>query len=248
MIYSYSDPYVAPESTEGATAWIRERWAEFEALSPAIIDLQHRAALAAQAYEARGNTIQADAARLLVRELAKLQQIHHQVLTWAEGIADTLGIGAVQIPLGIAGVSVAAILMVWVFRKYAAQERALELLEAGILTPEQFRELDILDPPGIGTDIGSIAGSLGKWVLLGVLALVVLEGVKRGRIFGENPPLLLMGNPPDIMADNVGFIGYQHAQDGEWYLHEFDAGVRMETEPDGSLRIYHPSNSLWKDF
>lgn len=236
-----------PQDQQGALAYIRTRWAAFVGLSPRIIDLQHRAALASKAYRESGRTAQADAARRVVEELAKLQRVHHKVVTWAEGAADTLGLGAIQIPVGIVGVSLAALLVAWVFRKYAAQERALELLEAGVLTPAQFDQLDILDPPGIGADVAGIAGGIGKWVLLVILGLAVLEGVKRNRFF-SNPPLILFGNPPGSMSKDVAFIGYQHNEDGEWYIHEFDGGVEMEALPDGSLAIGHPDHDVWRDF
>jgi hypothetical protein len=237
------------DSPQGASAgdYLREKWAAFESLSPQIIDLQHRAALAKQAYESQGNTLQADAAMLLIQQLAKLQQIHHSVVTWAESAAGAVGLGAIQIPLGVAGVSLAALLVAWVFRKYAAQERALELLESGVLTPEQFRQLDILDPPGIGGDVASIAGGIGKWVLFIILGFALLEATKQGQFF-KNPPLVLFGNPPGPMSEDVAFIGYQHNEDGEWYIHEFAGGVEMDALPDGSIAIHHPEKEIWKEF
>lgn len=238
----------APADQQNELGYVRAQWVAFEALSPGIIDLQHRAALARQAYTAQGDQLQADAALLLIQQLARLQQIHHKVLTWAESAGAAVGLGALQIPIGIAGISIVALLVAWAFRKYAAQERALDLLEAGILTPEQFRALDILDPPGIGADLGGIVGSFGKWALIIILGLALLEASKRGRFFGDNPPLVLMGNPPGPMSDNVAMIGYEHEEDGEYYIHEFDGGVEMEALPDGTLSIGHPTREVWRDF
>ncbi len=247
----YSDAglgQVAPQDEGGALAYVRAQWAAFEALSPGIINLQHRAALARQSYTAQGNQLQADAALLLIQQLARLQQIHHKVLTWAESAGAAVGLGLVQIPIGIAGVSIVALLVAWAFRKYAAQERALELLEAGVLTPEQFRQLDILDPPGIGADLGALAGGLGKWALIIIVGLVLLEATKRGRFFDDNPPLILMGNPPGPLSRDVAFIGYEHEDDGEHYIHEFEGGVEMEALEDGTLAIGHPTREIWRDF
>lgn len=244
---SYTATNVAAQEEAGALAYVREKWAAFEALSPKIIDLQHRAALAKQSYESMGRQTQADAARLLILQLAKLQQVHHAVLSWAEGAANALGLGAVQIPLGVAGVTVAALLVAWIFRKYEAQEKALDLLESGVLTPEQFNQLDILDPPGIGADVAGIAGGIGKWALFIIIGLAVLEGMKRDAFF-KNPPLILMGNPPGPMSEDVAFIGYQHVEDGEWYLHEFEGGVHMDAMPDGTIRVSHPEKKVWKEF
>lgn len=250
MYAAFDEPQgyeLAPTDETGALAYVREKWAAFESLSPRIIDLQHRAALARQAYTSQGNQLQADAAKLLIEQLAKLQQVHHSILTWGEAAAGAAGLGAVQIPIGIAGVSIAALLMVWVFRKYAAQERALDLLESGVLTPAQFAQLDIMDPPGIGADLSAMAGGIGKWALLIILALAVLEGMKRNQFF-QNPPLVLFGNPPGPMSEDVAFIGYRHTEDGEWYMHEFEGGVTMEAEPDGSISIGHPSKEVWREF
>ncbi len=238
---------MVPQDEAGALGYVRARWAAFVALSPKIIDLQHRAAVASHAYREAGRPIQADAARALIEELAKLQRVHHKVVTWAESAGAAVGLGAVQIPIGIVGVSMAAMLVAWAFRKYAAQERALVLLEDGVLTPAQFDALDIIDPPGIGADVAGVAGGIGKWVLFVILGLAVLEGVKRGG-FRSNPPLLLFGNPPGPMSEDVAFVGYQHQDDGEWYIHEFDGGVEMEAEPDGSIRIGHPDKEVWRDF
>lgn len=248
MVYSYEDPYTNPPGDEaGALAWVRERWAAFAGLSSGIIDLQHRAALAKQAYDSRGQATQAAAARLIIEELAKLQRVHHSILTWAESAGAAVGLGAVQIPLGIAGITIVALLVAWAFRKYETQEEALELLEAGILTPEQFQELDILDPPGISADVGGIAGGIGKWILFGILAWALLERARRGPLL-QNPPVFLLGNPPGRMSGNVLFVAYEHDEDGEAYIHEFTGGVEMEALPDGSIHLSHPDLEIWRDF
>ncbi len=238
---------VAPEEGAGGLAYIRQKWAEFSALSPRIIDLQHRAAGAAYHYKTTGHASQAAAAKRVIEELAKLQQVHHRVVSWWDQAAPALGVGAVQIPIGIAGVSVVALLVAWSFRKFAAQERALQLLEAGVLTPEQFDRLDILDPPGIGEDIASMVGGIGRWVVLGLIGLALLEAVKRGT-FRSNPPLILFGNPPGPMSEDVAVIGYKHEEDGEFYAHEFEGGVEMVAEEDGSLSMSHPDHPIWSDF
>jgi len=227
--------------------YLERVWSSFLALSPSIIDLQHRAALDAQSARAQGNAEAEATARLIIEELAKLQQIHHQVVSWAERAGAMVGLGAIQLPIGVAGVTVAALLVAWAFRKYAAQERALDLLEQGLLTPEEFAQLDILDPPGIGTELAGITGGVGKWVVGILLAWALLEAVKRGT-FQRNPPLVFFDNPPGIMSEDVKLIGYEHAEDGELYLHEFAGGVEMEALPDGSISIRHPSRRVWREF
>jgi len=241
-------------ATLGATpeadpqGYLESVWFSFTDLSRRIIDLQHRAALDAQSARAQNNVVAEQTAKLIIQELAKLQQVHHQVVTWAEAAGSLVGLGAIQIPLGVAGVTVAALLVAWAFRKYAAQERALDLLEQGLLTPEEFRQLDILDPPGIGGELTAAAGGIGKWALAIILGLALLEAVKRGA-FKRNPPLVFFDNPgPGLMSPSVKLIGYEHADDGELYLHEFAGGVEMEALPDGSISIRHPSRRVWREF
>lgn len=246
----YQDPgtelEAAPQDQAGALEYIRSRWAAFATLDSDMRDLMHRAALAKQAAVEMGDSLKADTAALLLQELKKLQNVHHQIVTWAERAGAMAGLGAVQIPVGIAGVSVVALLVAWTFRKYAAQKHALELLEAGVLTPAEFKALDIMDPPGIGAELAGMAGGIGKWILLIVLALAVLEVTKQKRFF-ENPPLLLFGNPGPMSKD-VYFLAYEHADDGEPYLHEFEGGVELHTLENGSVVLEHPEKEIWRDF
>lgn len=68
----------------------------------------------------------------------------------------------------------------------------------------------------------------------------------------KNPALgvvTLPANPPERLSDEVQYVGYRHAQDGELYQHDFRKGVELEADPDGSLRISHPTGrDLHRDF
>lgn len=231
------------------TDYLQMVWGSFVDLSPRIIDLQHRAALAAQAAASVHDQESEALAKLVIHELAKLQKVHHKILSWSERAGAMVGLGVIQIPIGVAGVTVVALLVAWSFRKFAAQSEALGLLERGILTAEEFQALDIMDPPGIGGEIAGLAGGIGKWVVLALLAFTLLEATRAG-LFRRNPPLVMFGNPPDdgLMSEGVKLIAYEHAEDGELYLHEFADGVEMEALEDGSVSIGHPEHGVWSDY
>lgn len=63
-----------------------------------------------------------------------------------------------------------------------------------------------------------------------------------------NPPLAVYAlNPP--MSHRVYAIEYKHAEDGKDYRHDFQTGVLMAPQSDGSLVIRHKANKpLVEDF
>lgn len=232
-----------------AAAWVRDQWATFLDLSRRIIDLQHRAALASQAARAQGNTLQADAARALIRSLGELNQAHGRAVEFGTPYMAPLGLAGFPIPLAIAaGVSTLAIWVAYLMRRFEYQEQALEALEAGTLTMADLTALEAqagAAPAGLLT-----AGVSGlKWVAVGVLAFLALAMFREWQGIRENPPLdLLYPNPPGPMSERVHALLYEHADDGADYRHDFRPGVRMETLADGSVRLFHPSRRIWRDF
>lgn len=50
------------------------------------------------------------------------------------------------------------------------------------------------------------------------------------------------------MSHHVEKLWYVHDDDHRPYVHSFGAGVVMCAEPDGSIRLYHPSKRIWRDF
>jgi hypothetical protein len=144
-------------TTEEATGYIREKWGAFQDLSRKIIDLQHRAALARQSATERGDTESAEAALALIRTLGDLNQWHNQITLRVEQLGVLTGLGSVIAVAGL-GVGALALLMLWAFRKYEAQERALEAIEAGTLTLDEYLELDaaVGKAPGVGPDLGGL--------------------------------------------------------------------------------------------
>ncbi len=64
-------------------------------------------------------------------------------------------------------------------------------------------------------------------------------------VFGPNPGGPARGAVP--IGTQVDAIYYEHVTEGP-RVHEIETeGVCMEGLPDGSLRIYHRSERLWRD-
>lgn len=86
-------------------------------------------------------------------------------------------------------------------------------------------------------------------------------GVHRNPARGHRRnPQLVVYNPPDLrvrrvapgrvvgqIASNVHEIRYQHAEDGEFYRHPFDPGVKMFAINGGDILITSDV-PLWEDF
>lgn len=65
----------------------------------------------------------------------------------------------------------------------------------------------------------------------------------------SNPVLAVMGNPGEgsIFSRDVHSIAYTHSDDDQDYIHEFAGGVHMRANGDGSITIYHPNKSIWRN-
>lgn len=243
----YGDQQAAEEDPRG---YLERMWDRFVALEPKILDLQHRAALAVQRARAAGDQQREDQARQVLLRLGDLAQLHIRIVDQAQGVAEYIGLGAYPtgtrlgaIPAAaLAVITTVAALVAWVFRSYAAEERKLELIEAGVLTPEQAAALDPGPrPAGL---VGELRGVL-LWGALAVVALMVAQRFVGPR---RNPPLMIYGrNPPGPIGQDVHAVYYTHAEDGEYYVHEFDGDVEMVALDDGSVLLRAPV-PLWEDF
>ncbi len=196
----------------------------------------------------------------MIHKLARLREIHGKVVERVAGMADRLGIettGVGAVPfLAPMALGALALVVLWVFRSYAAQERKLELIEQGTLTPEQAAELDPGGPPQQAARLLGEATGLAKWIALGIVAWAALDMLnifEGGPFSRRNPPLVIYGpNPPpgaEMIGSDVEAIYYRHAEDGAHYVHEFEeSDVRMYGNPDGSVRVEHPDRPLWGEF
>ena len=176
------------DDVEAAKNYLRSKWAEFLAMGPAIIDMQHRAALVAGAARERGDAAGEAAAKTEILELGELNQAH----SWAvhtynlENVGERLGLGAFPVLVaagGLAFVGLAGV-VAWAFTALAYSSRKLDMIEAGTLTPAQAAALN---PGPIPGNILGQAGGLATLALWGIglwLAFQVFTAYK----LTQNPP------------------------------------------------------------
>lgn len=249
MSYPANTPEAGPGTIlSDAAEYVRDQWDAFVHLSPRIIDLQHRAALAAQAARASGDATSEEAAKAMIRTLGELNVAHGRVLDHFQPYLQYVGLGAVAVPVVVAtAFSALALVVAWYFRKVALQEELLEQLEAGNLTERGYlaaqEELGAMPGPvQAGTDLAKLA----LWAFLAWLAFQAF-GVWRG--LKPNPPLTIFkSNPPGVMSDRAWFLAYRHADDGEDYIHDFGPDVHLEAQEDGSVCLWHPTRPVWREF
>lgn len=258
---AYSDVTFAPqieyqegESVEAAIGYLQSVWNRFLGLSSAIIDLQHRAAVASADARAAGNDFLADQARAVIYALRDLQSAHNWATSKIETVASWVGLSSYRRVPGLGAIPAAqvtiittvALVVVWFFRSFAAQERKLELIEAGVLTAEEAAQLET--GPAPAAVLGSIA-ELGKLVLVGFGLWIAWQMLATWR---SNPPQLQVFdvNPPDeLFGEEVYAVWYRHADDDNPYVHEFGRGVVMQAERDGTVTLRHRGGKpLWREF
>ena len=230
-----------------AAEYVREKWAAFLDLPRQIIDLQHRAALAAQAYRSQGNESGELAAQAMIRVLGELNQTHGKILDTYQYLAPYVGLGAIAVPVAVAAAfSTLALVLLWYFRKFAVQERALDMLEAGTLTEAGFLQMN----REVGASPLQETTSIAKLVLYAVLAFVALKMVTQLGPVRENPQLMIMGNPPAAFGSRVHYIEYEHVDEpGAIYHHTFRPGVTMEADEDGTVTLRGKGNRpVWREF
>lgn len=245
--------FAAPEIDPRAhpLEYIRSRWAEFKALPPKILELQHRAAVvAAQAGQA-GDLEAKEVAQETVRDLGQLSQIHAAVMKQVETYGDFFGLsglGALGLAPSVALIAGLALLIAWAITRYWHQSRIVDALEAGTIDADDLEALDSMGEPPLEF-IGGL-GDLGKLALWGLLAFLAYRLLSTGLdYYRPNPPLVTYrANPPGQIGADVHAIQYEHAEDGEPYEHEFEPGVEMWGEEDGSVTLVHPRKRLWRDF
>lgn len=237
MAYRLTDTANGGEITD-PESWLEARWGEFTGLWRRILDLQHRAAEVAAEAKAAGDLQRHAQAAEIVEALGDLAALHTKVVQRLEGF----GLGGLPfVAVGALGFSALATLALWIMRKYEAEAEKLRMIEEGTLTPDEAAALD--PGPMPGGVLRSGLGTLVPWLLLGAVAWALLPRLRR------NPELMMLGNPGggDFGAE-VHRIEYRHAEDGRHYYHDFKNGVRMDAEPDGSVRLSHPSRPVWAEF
>jgi hypothetical protein len=66
----------------------------------------------------------------------------------------------------------------------------------------------------------------------------------------RNPAIGVLGNPPrdGKYLGKVTYVEYTHGHDGQKYYHEFSPAVYAQVTDDGGVKLWHPTNKLWKLF
>lgn len=249
MAYS-TTAQVADDPNQDPQGYLSRMWEKFVDLGPKILDLQHRAAVIAARAREQGDTERAEQAVAVIRSLHNLGKVHMLAVDKAEQYGSYIGLGSYRaaglsgLPVAVAAaLSALALLVAWVFRSYDAEARKLDLIEEGILTPEQAAALDPgPQPAGL---VGAAQGVI-MWAVLAAVGLMVarhmLDAPRR------NPPLVVYGaNPPGTIGEDVHAVYYRHAEDGQFYVHEFEGGVELEALPDGTVLLHGP-DPLWEEF
>lgn len=248
-------------SVDAAIDYLRSSWDRFANLSTDIIDLQHRAAVIAYNARQQGDTTKADQAQAVIRALGTLNQTHGRALETMRSVAEFVGVGGLSgyytglglvIPAAqVTVITTLALVVLWAFRAYAAEERKLQLLEQGVITPEEYRTLDPGPAPSMlfagVTDIAKLAVA-GLAIYAAMKLVPMFRGRARAR---RNPPLVVFErNPPaNVIGEQVLAVWYNHAKDGKAYVHKFGDDVELLAEPDGSVRLEHKKGAyLWADF
>lgn len=161
-----------------AWAYVRGKWDEFTGLYPRLLDLQHRAAVAAAEARAAGRDAEADEARASLDRLAALVELHDDAVSRFEILATAVGLGAFPIAYAAAAIALAGIVAL-VFARFGAESRIVGLLEAGRLTPGEAERILAETEGGAGL-FGGLRESL-QWIALGLAAWWFISARGRGQ-------------------------------------------------------------------
>lgn len=169
---------IAVQASEAAE-YVKAKWREFEQLGGKLGVMQQQAVKVIRAAQAEGDTKTEQEARNLLVEIGRIRlewgKQRERALAWK---AKVPGLGAIIVPLAIAGAVIAAAAAVaLLFRRTTASEKTLDALAAGVLTPSQAQALERARRPGL---LGGLADT-AKWVALAVGgALLIPIIAKRG--------------------------------------------------------------------
>lgn len=167
-----ADVTAPPEGT-GLGDWLASVRARFYALEGELLNLQHRAAVIAAEARQRGDTFTADTARAAVVNLGDLRLAYGAARDRFDSLrAAVPGLGQILIPLAYSAVAVALAAAIYgIFRRATAQEKIVDLLEAGQLTPAEAAAL-AAEARG-GDPLASIVSSGAAVAALGLAYLVL---------------------------------------------------------------------------
>ena len=168
-----------PARGSGLGAWLLAIRETLLSLGAQIADLQHRAAVVSAEAGRQGDAQLQGIARDSVVALGALRLAWGSVRDKYDELADMVpGLGALIVPLAYAAVAVAVAGAAYgIFRRYNAQERIVELLEAGQITPAEAAAL--MDEAGSSPLVAGGFGALGGAGL--AVAFVIYLAMMRGK-------------------------------------------------------------------
>ena len=154
----------------GATVYLQGKLNDFRALEPRLADMQHDAALLAAAARERDPS-KVDEAMRLVESIGTLRVEHGETLDRLNSLIESVpGLGLPIIPLALAATAIAiAASMAFIFRKVSSEEAALALIEKGLLTPDEARQLR--------AGIGGVAANFSRIAQYGAIAIGLYFGL-----------------------------------------------------------------------
>lgn len=250
-----------------AAEWIRDRWSAWLALEPAILDLQHRAAVVAANANQAGDAETYTQAREIILDLGKLGQLHLSISDKVRSLGSWLGldslegygggapgtVGAIPVPVALATTFAAlALVMGWLMSRVELQRSLVAGLEDGTLTREDLEALAEQPPATDVLSRGVDLARLGLWAFLAFVAWKLASEVGGWR---DNPDLLIFEpNPGDgaggeLIGERVHALSYRHAEDGGPYVHDFGPEVELYGLEDGTVQLRHRrGRRLWRDF
>lgn len=160
-----------------AWSYVRAKWDEFTGLYPRLLDLQHRAAVAAAEARQAGRVEEADEARASLERLAELVELHDDAVSRFEILAAAVGLGAFPIAYAAAALALAGIVAL-VFARFGAEARIVGLLEQGRLTPGEAERI-LAETEG-GTGLFSGLRDAVTWIAVGLAAWWFVQAKGRG--------------------------------------------------------------------
>lgn len=163
--------------------FIADKLREFDAAGPKLRALMHRAALgvvAARQANKPDAVAEFTRRREAIASLFKLHGVTSDKLASVRAWLREQGFGAIVVPVLVAGAAVAAAASItYVLRETGLEAKRLELLEKGVLTPEQLTQLNRESKPSlVNVDLKGVA----PWLIGGALLWWWVRSRARGGV------------------------------------------------------------------
>lgn len=169
-----------------ALAWIQNKWGAFVALDTKIEDLQHQAAEIAYSAQLNGDTATSDLMKTTIGQLGDLRSTYDHAVALFDSIKDQVpsfqGLGQFPgIPYALMGtLIILGGYVAYVVTRETALEKIVDGARNGTMTPELAKaalaaaaRAAASAPDKLGEFV-----TAAKWIIGGVLAIMVLKTVR----------------------------------------------------------------------